>query len=170
MADAGFIKVAQASELRTGEMMAVTIGDDQVLLSNIDGNFHAIDDVCSHAYACLSDGDINGEEAACPLHGGSFYTTDRASPSRKYFHDVQILGSNFELKFPDVPRKPRHRATSPPELTAYPGTAIRENTSRRGDYPRLHGHRATQCAVSLVPNVDHEEDEFYLVRHDLDEI
>ena len=72
MADAGFIKVAQVNELRSGEMMAVTIGDDQVLLSNIDGNFHAIDDVCSHAYACLSDGDINGEEAACPLHGGSF--------------------------------------------------------------------------------------------------
>ncbi|GIT69419.1 MAG: ferredoxin [Chloroflexota bacterium] len=60
------------SELRTGEMMAVTIGDDQVLLTNIEGQFHAIDDVCSHAYACLSDGDIDGEEAACPLHGGSF--------------------------------------------------------------------------------------------------
>ena len=72
MADAGFIKVAQVSELRTGEMMAVTLGDDQVLLTNIDGNFHAIDDVCSHAYACLSDGDINGEETACPRHGGSF--------------------------------------------------------------------------------------------------
>ena len=67
MADAGFIKVAQVSELKTGEMMAVTIGDDQVLLTNIDGNFHAIDDVCSHAYACLSDGDINGEEVECPL-------------------------------------------------------------------------------------------------------
>ena len=72
MADTGFIKVAQVSELRIGEMMAVTIGDDQVLLTNIDGNFHAIDDVCSHAYACLSDGDLNGEESACPLHGGSF--------------------------------------------------------------------------------------------------
>lgn len=72
MPDTPFIKVAQASELRPGEMMAVTIGDDQVLLSNIDGSFHAIDDVCSHAYACLSDGDINGEEAECPLHGGSF--------------------------------------------------------------------------------------------------
>ena len=72
MADAVFIKVAQVSELRTGEMMAVTIGDDQGLLTNIDGNFHAIDDVCSHAYACLSDGDINGEETECPLHGGSF--------------------------------------------------------------------------------------------------
>ena len=72
MADTGFIKVAQVSELRNGEMMAVTIGDDQVLLTNIDGKFYAIDDVCSHAYACLSDGDINGEEAACPLHGGSF--------------------------------------------------------------------------------------------------
>ena len=72
MADTGFIKVAQVNELRNGEMMAVTIGDDQVLLTNIDGKFYAIDDVCSHAYACLSDGDINGEEAACPLHGGSF--------------------------------------------------------------------------------------------------
>ena len=72
MADAGFIKVAQVSELKTGEMMAVTIGDDQVLLTNINGTFHAIDDVCSHAYACLSDGDINGEEVECPLHGGSF--------------------------------------------------------------------------------------------------
>ena len=72
MADTDFIKVAQVSELRGGEMMAVTIGDDQVLLTNIDGNFYAIDDVCSHAYACLSDGDINGEEAECPLHGGSF--------------------------------------------------------------------------------------------------
>ena len=72
MADSGFIKVAQVSELKTGEMMAVTIGDAQVLLANIEGNFHAIDDVCSHAYACLSDGDIDGEEVACPLHGGSF--------------------------------------------------------------------------------------------------
>ena len=72
MADSGFIKVAQVSELKTGEMMAVTIGDDQVLLANIEGNFHAIDDVCSHAYACLSDGDIDREEVACPLHGGSF--------------------------------------------------------------------------------------------------
>ena len=72
MADTAFIKVAQVSELRTGEMMAVTIGDDQVLLTNINGTFHAIDDVCSHAYACLSDGDINGEEVECPLHGGSF--------------------------------------------------------------------------------------------------
>ena len=72
MADSGFIKVAQVSELKTGEMIAVTIGDDQVLLTNIEGNFHAIDDVCSHAYACLSDGDIDGEEVECPLHGGSF--------------------------------------------------------------------------------------------------
>ena len=72
MADASFIKVAQVGELRSGEMVAVTVGYDQVLLTNIDGIFHAIDDVCSHAYACLSDGDLNGEEAACPLHGGSF--------------------------------------------------------------------------------------------------
>ena len=72
MADSGFVKVAQVTELKPGEMMAVTLEDDQVLLTNIDGEFHAIDDVCSHAYACLSDGDLNGKEVECPLHGGSF--------------------------------------------------------------------------------------------------
>ena len=57
MADAGFIKVAQVSEIRPGEMIAVEVADEQVLLVNVDGNIHAIDDICSHAYATLSEGD-----------------------------------------------------------------------------------------------------------------
>ena len=72
MADAGFIKVAQVSEIRPGEMIAVEVADEQVLLVNVDGNIHAIDDICSHAYATLSEGDLRGEEVECPLHGGSF--------------------------------------------------------------------------------------------------
>ncbi|GIT01891.1 MAG: hypothetical protein CM1200mP27_05160 [Chloroflexota bacterium] len=32
MADAGFIKVAQVSEIRPGEMIAVEVADEQVLL------------------------------------------------------------------------------------------------------------------------------------------
>ena len=72
MADAGFVKVAQVSEIKPGEMIGVEVSNEQVMISNINGTIHAIDDICSHAYACLSDGELRGEEVECPLHGGAF--------------------------------------------------------------------------------------------------
>ena len=72
MADTGFVKVAEVGELSPGDMKMVAIGDDQILLVNVGGKIHAIDDVCTHAYASLSDGDLNGEEVECPLHGSVF--------------------------------------------------------------------------------------------------
>ena len=74
MVDADFVKVAQVSEIRPGEMISVEVADEQVLLVNVDGNIHAVDDICSHAYATLSEGELSGEEVECPLHGGSFNT------------------------------------------------------------------------------------------------
>ncbi len=72
MADAGYVKVAQLDELSPGEMMVVEVGDDRILLANVEGNVHAIEDICSHAYASLSEGDLSGQEVECPLHGAAF--------------------------------------------------------------------------------------------------
>ncbi len=72
MAESGFVKVAQIGDLSPGEMMVVEVGDGRILLANVDGNVHAIDDICSHAYASLSEGDLNGDEVECPLHGSAF--------------------------------------------------------------------------------------------------
>ena len=72
MAESGFVRVSQVGELSPGEMMVVEVAGDQVLLVNVDGNYHAVDDICSHAYASLSEGDLNGAEIECPLHGSAF--------------------------------------------------------------------------------------------------
>ena len=100
MADPGFIKVAQVSEINPGEMMSVEVENEQVLLVNVDGNIHAVDDICSHAYATLSEGDLSGEEVECPLHGGSFNAITGApinppanEPLRVY--SVQIEGDDI---------------------------------------------------------------------------
>ncbi|CAI8001375.1 Biphenyl 2,3-dioxygenase, ferredoxin component [Geodia barretti] len=53
-------------------MKVVDVGDDQVLIVNVDGEVHACDDICSHAYASLSEGDLDGAEVQCPLHGAIF--------------------------------------------------------------------------------------------------
>ena len=75
MADDGFVKVAQVSEISPGEMISVDFSGDAVLVANVDGTIRACDDICSHAYASLSEGDLNGEEVECPLHGALFNIT-----------------------------------------------------------------------------------------------
>ncbi len=76
MADASFVKVAQVSEINPGEMITVDFpSGDAVLIANVAGVIHACDDICSHAYASLSEGDLNGAEVECPLHGAVFNVT-----------------------------------------------------------------------------------------------
>ena len=100
MADAGFVKVAQVSEIKPGEMISVEVNNEQVLLSNVGGSIHAVDVICSHAYATLSEGDLDGEEVECPLHGGKFnLTTGEAigppADEAVQVYKVQIEGADI---------------------------------------------------------------------------
>jgi 3-phenylpropionate/trans-cinnamate dioxygenase ferredoxin subunit len=67
-----FVKVARTDELSPGQMKLIEIGDDRILLVNLEGEYHAMDEICSHAFAALSEGDLTGEEVECPLHGSAF--------------------------------------------------------------------------------------------------
>ncbi len=72
MTDGSFVTVAKVGDLNPGEMMYVEVGDEPVCLINLDGEFFALNDVCTHQEASLSDGEIVGDEVECPLHGGAF--------------------------------------------------------------------------------------------------
>ena len=67
-----FVKVASLSDIPPGDMVSVKIGTDEVLLINLEGDLHACDDICTHAYANLSEGDLEDGEIVCPLHGAVF--------------------------------------------------------------------------------------------------
>lgn len=69
-----FYPVAKTSDIAPGEMRYVEVGPDEepVCLINLDGEFHALCDICTHQDASLSDGEIDGDEIECPLHGGAF--------------------------------------------------------------------------------------------------
>ncbi len=67
-----FVKVAQTDDIGVGETKSVKVGDEEILLANIDGTFYATSDICTHAYAALSEGDLTGDEVECFLHGSRF--------------------------------------------------------------------------------------------------
>lgn len=69
---AEFVKVATLDEVPVGTSRCVLVGRKRIGLFNVDGEIYAIDDICSHAEASLTEGDFDGEEVECPLHGARF--------------------------------------------------------------------------------------------------
>lgn len=67
-----FHEVAKAADLADGEMKQVELAGKKIALFNLKGSFYAIDDLCTHAFAFLTDGYVEGEEVECPLHAGRF--------------------------------------------------------------------------------------------------
>jgi nitrite reductase/ring-hydroxylating ferredoxin subunit len=48
-----FVKVAKTHDLAEGGMVAVLVGDTEILLAQVQGQYYAINNVCSHADPCL---------------------------------------------------------------------------------------------------------------------
>jgi naphthalene 1,2-dioxygenase system ferredoxin subunit len=65
-------KVAKLSDLEEEYPTRLKLGEREVALCLVEGEVFAIDNVCSHAFAFLSDGHLEGHELFCPLHQGSF--------------------------------------------------------------------------------------------------
>ena len=68
----GFVKVAATAELPSGQLMLVEVEDERIVLANVDGQYYALTDVCTHAECPLSDGELDGEVLECPCHGSQF--------------------------------------------------------------------------------------------------
>lgn len=67
-----FVKVAKTSDLASGEKMLVEYDDEDVGLFNLDGQFYAISDVCTHDGGPLVEGHLDGDCIVCPRHGARF--------------------------------------------------------------------------------------------------
>jgi naphthalene 1,2-dioxygenase system ferredoxin subunit len=53
-------------------MLGVIVGSRDIALYNIGGQFYATDNLCTHAFGCLTDGWLDGDTVECPLHAGRF--------------------------------------------------------------------------------------------------
>jgi 3-phenylpropionate/trans-cinnamate dioxygenase ferredoxin subunit len=67
-----FVKVAILAELPPGAKKLVEIDGRAIAVFNVDGAFHAIDDVCTHDGGPLAEGELIGCEIECPRHGARF--------------------------------------------------------------------------------------------------
>jgi nitrite reductase/ring-hydroxylating ferredoxin subunit len=70
--EALWVRVAGRGDLAPGEVIGVEADGHSIAVYNCDGTLYATDNVCTHAYARLSDGWLDGETIECPLHAARF--------------------------------------------------------------------------------------------------
>jgi NAD(P)H-dependent nitrite reductase small subunit len=76
--------ICAATELPEGEPVGFKVGDQRVALYKVGDEIFATDDVCSHAFALLSTGFLEGHIIECPLHGAMFDVRDGRCRSGAY--------------------------------------------------------------------------------------
>jgi 3-phenylpropionate/trans-cinnamate dioxygenase ferredoxin subunit len=64
--------VAAVDEFPVGTSRVVDVDGVMVAVFNFDGEYYAIEDVCTHDGGELASGDREGEEIVCPRHGARF--------------------------------------------------------------------------------------------------
>jgi nitrite reductase/ring-hydroxylating ferredoxin subunit len=65
--------VARSSDLEEGSVLGVKIREFSLALYRIEGVVYATNNICTHGFALLSDGYLDGDCIECPLHQGLFH-------------------------------------------------------------------------------------------------
>lgn len=67
-----WIKVGPTDELPPGGFKIVPAEDTDIAVFNLEGEFYAIEDVCTHDGGQLTGGEREGCQLICPRHGARF--------------------------------------------------------------------------------------------------
>lgn len=69
------LEVGKTTDIPEGEARRFVVNRIEIAVANLgNGSFVAVDDICSHAEASLSEGevDVDMETIECPRHGSTF--------------------------------------------------------------------------------------------------
>jgi 3-phenylpropionate/trans-cinnamate dioxygenase ferredoxin subunit len=103
---ARYVAVAKVEEIQPGDHRRVMVEGEAILLANVDGQYYAIADRCTHEEARLSEGFLVGGQIECPLHGSRFDLGTGAAkalpataPVRTY--ETKVADGQVYVKLPE---------------------------------------------------------------------
>ena len=136
-----FQRVINVGEVPDPGKTLVEVEGDMVALFHVDGQWHALDDVCTHDGGPLADGELRNHTIACPRHGAKFdirtgaaLTMPAVRPTRA--HEVKVEDGGVWVRLRDsatadgpaahaagTPAAPATAAPSPAPAVATPASA-----------------------------------------------
>ena len=91
-----WIPVCTVAELLPGEFRVVWDGDTAIAVYNIEGEYYAIEDTCTHDGGDLAGGELHGFEVECPRHGARFDLRDGSVTAPPAVVPIEVLPVRVE--------------------------------------------------------------------------
>jgi len=100
---AKFVRVATTDEIPEGSGKFFDVDGEPIAIFHTDGSFYATCDVCTHEEASLSEGELEGEEVECPMHGARFNVRTGAvlslpAVTKLQTFPVRVVGNDIEVE------------------------------------------------------------------------
>lgn len=95
-AAARFVTVARVGEIPEGGRKLVRIEDQELAVFRIDGQYYAMDDVCTHDGGPVAEGVLEGDVIECPRHGARFNVRTGAALSLPAVSPVPVYRVRVE--------------------------------------------------------------------------
>ncbi|MBV9815951.1 MAG: non-heme iron oxygenase ferredoxin subunit [Alphaproteobacteria bacterium] len=101
--EAGWIRAADRGDLTEGEPLGIEVAGRSIALYDVGGELFATDNICTHAYARLSDGWLECELIECPLHAARFdvrtgKVLDPPATENLKTYPVRLVGGEIQVK------------------------------------------------------------------------
>lgn len=91
-----WVDVVAETALAEGEHVIVDVDGYDVAVFKIDGQFYAIEDVCTHDGAEIASGELEGDEIVCPRHGARFCVKTGQVKCAPAYEDVATFPVRIE--------------------------------------------------------------------------
>ncbi|MBM3787670.1 MAG: Rieske (2Fe-2S) protein [Acidobacteria bacterium] len=69
------VKFGAADSLPRGAMRELRHGEEEIVVCNVDGTIHALENRCPHSRGPLAQGALHGKMIVCPWHAWEFDAT-----------------------------------------------------------------------------------------------
>ncbi len=105
-----FVQVCKVGDIPDPGKQIVEVDERLVVVFHVDGQFFALDDVCTHDGGPLGEGFLEGFVIACPRHGAKFDIRDgrvlcMPATMGTGSHEVKVEGDEVFVKLVNRPRK-----------------------------------------------------------------
>ena len=91
-----WVKAATTDAVAEDDMIAVELEGRNIAIYHVGDAFHATANICTHAYALLTDGFLDDCTIECPLHAGRFDARTGKATAPPCVDDIKTYPTRVE--------------------------------------------------------------------------
>jgi len=102
MKTARYVTVAKVGEIPDGGVKIARVDDELLAIFHVEGQYYAINDICTHDGGPLAEGPLEGHVIECPRHGARFDIRTGAvlcmpATAPVPTHETRVVGDEIQV-------------------------------------------------------------------------